>query len=312
MATTLDGLPVVLIACPRQSQLTSSSTLGDHRYRVNQAHTGEQVINLAREQPPDTIILDSDLPDMSGIEACRLLRGDLHVGPSVPILITCADEPSAEQHVTALRAGAWGFVRTPRDAEALALQLQAYVQAKRSVDHAFAEGLIDRATGVHTRVGLVRRARELGALMTRTHGSLACIVFALDTEPAGAAAASVVRRNTRASDAVGTFEPTAVAVLAPATDHKGAAQLAERVGTALGNAALRVGYDAVANLAYAPMDVLDLLARARLAVRHGRPVPARAWLRRFEGSSGTSAESGATPAPRITPGVVLEEGRGDL
>ena len=47
--------------------------------------------------------------------------------------------------MTALRAGAWGFVRTPRDAEALALQLQAYVQAKRSVDHAFAEGLIDRA-----------------------------------------------------------------------------------------------------------------------------------------------------------------------
>src|SRR3989440_3925139 len=309
MATPLDGLPVVLIACPGQSQLTNSSTLADHRYRVSQAHTGKQVIDLAREQPPDTIILDADLPDMSGIDLCRLLRGDLHVGPSVPILITCADEPSAEQHVTALRAGAWGFVRTPRDAEALALQLQAYVQAKRSVDHAFAEGLIDRATGVHTRVGLVRRARELGALMTRTHGSLACIVFALDTEPAGAAAATVVTRNTRASDAVGIFEPTAVAVLAPATGHTGAAQLAERVGAALGDAALRVGYDAVANLTYAPMDALDLLARARLAVRQGRPHPARPWLRRFEGSSATPAEAGARAAPRTTSGgVVLEEG----
>ena len=309
MATTLDGLPVVLIACPGQPQLTSSSALADHRYSVSQAHTGQQAIDLARERPPDTIILDADLPDMSGIEACRLLRGDLHVAPGVPILIVCADEPSTEQRVTALRAGAWGFVPTPRDAAALALQLQAYVQAKQSVDHAFAEGLIDRATGVHTRVGLVRRAREIGALMTRTHGSLACIVFALDTEPAGAAAASVVTRNTRASDAVGIFDPTAVAVLAPATDHTGAALLAERVGAALGDAALRVGYDAVANLTYAPMDTLDLLARARLAVRQGRPDPARTWLRRFEGSS--SPESGGTPRPSPS-GLVLEEGKGTL
>ena len=309
MATTLDGLPVVLIACPGQPQLTSSSALADHRYSVSQAHTGQQAIDLARERPPDTIILDADLPDMSGIEACRLLRGDLHVAPGVPILIVCADEPSAEQRVTALRAGAWGFVPTPQDAAALALQLQAYVQAKQSVDHAFAEGLIDRATGVHTRVGLVRRAREIGALMTRTHGSLACIVFALDTEPAGAAAASVVTRNTRASDAVGIFDPTAVAVLAPATDHTGAALLAERVGAALGDAALRVGYDAVANLTYAPMDTLDLLARARLAVRQGRPDPVRTWLRRFEGSS--NPESGGTPRPSPS-GLVLEEGRGNL
>ena len=295
MATTLDGLPVVLIACPGQPQLASSSALADHRYTITQARTGTEAVDLARERPPDTIILDADLPDMSGIEACRLLRGDLHVAPGVPILIVCADEPSAEQRVTALRAGAWGFVPTPRDAAALALQLEAYVQAKWSVDHAFAEGLIDRATGVHTRVGLVRRARELGALMTRTHGSLACIVFALDTEPAGAAAASVVTRNTRASDAVGIFDPTAVAVLAPATDHTGAA--------------LRVGYDAVANLTYAPMDTLDLLARARLAVRQGRPDPVRTWLRRFDGSS--SPESGGTPRPSPS-GLVLEEGRGNL
>src|SRR5881392_2231765 len=120
MDTTLDGLPVVLIACPGQPQLTSSSALADHRYSVSQAHTGQQAIELARERPPDTIILDADLTDMSGIEACRLLRGDLHVAPGVPILIVCADEPSAEQRVTALRAGAWGFVPTPRDAAALA------------------------------------------------------------------------------------------------------------------------------------------------------------------------------------------------
>src|SRR5256884_9999285 len=127
--------------------------------------------------------------------------------------------------------------------------------------------------------------------------------------PAGAAAASVVTRKTRASDAVGIFDPPAVAVLAPAPDHTGAALLAERVGAALGDAALRVGYDAVANLTYAPMDTLDLLARARLAVRQGRPDPARTWLRRFEGSTGPESRVPPRPPPS---GLVLEEGRGNL
>jgi len=159
-------------------------------------------------------------------------------------------------------------------------------------------------------MGLVRRARELGALMTRTRGSLACIVFALDTEPASVAIAHVVAQNTRASDAVGTLEPTSVTVLAPATDLVGAAKLAERLGGSLGDAALRVGYDAVTNLKYAPMDPVELLARARAAVRHGRPDPARAWLRCFDGTRGAGPEPGATA--RASGSLALDERRSDL
>src|SRR5882762_1366509 len=246
------GPPVVLIAGAPQPSLASE--LGDHRYAIARAQTGGLAVEWARDLHPDAILLAADLPDMSRIEACRLLRADLRVGSSMPILFLCAEEPSHAERVIALRAGAWGFLRSPGDAAELALQLDAYLQAKQHVDAAFAQGLIDRATALHSRLGLVRRARELGALMTRTRGSLACIVFALDTEPASAAIAHVVTQNTRASDVVGTLEPTSVTVLAPATDLVGAAKLAERVGGSLGDAALRVGYDAVTNLKSAPMD----------------------------------------------------------
>ncbi len=99
-------------------------------------------------------------------------------------------------------------------------------------------------------------------------------------------------------------------MLAPATDLVGAAKLAERVGGTLRDTALRVGYDAVANLKYAPMDPVELLARARAAVRHGRPDPVRAWLRRFDGTRGAASESGATARRRCTAAWALCAGPG--
>jgi len=286
------GLPIVLIAgAPRPSW---ASAVGDHPYAIAEAQTGALAVEWARDLHPDVILLDADLPDMSGIEACRLLRADLRIAPNVPILLLCTDEPSPGQRATALRAGAWGVLRSPEDPAELAPRLEAYIQANQHVDVAFTQGLIDGATGLHSRLGLVRRARELGALMTRTHGSLACIVFELDDAPASAAIAHVVTQNTRASDAVGTLDPTAVTVLAP-TDSQGAAKLAERVGSTLRDAAPRVGYDAVANLTYAPMDPAELLTRARAAVRHGRQDPTHAWLRCFDPTRAAAAEAGATP-----------------
>src|SRR5256885_2352344 len=59
----------------------------------------------------------------------------------------------------------------PPDREELLLSLETYLQAKRNIDVALA-GLVDPATGLHTRPALARRARELGALMSRARGGL--------------------------------------------------------------------------------------------------------------------------------------------
>ena len=285
-------LPVVLIAGAPRTSLAGA--LGEHRYTIAQAHMGTRALEWARDLHPDVIVLEADLPDISGIEVCRRLRADSQVSSSVPILLLWADEPSPEQRVTGSRAGAWGCMRSPPDPAELAPRLDAYIEAKQHLEVTSAQGLIDRATGLHNRLGLVRRAREFGALMNRTHGSLACIVFELEPEPTTVAIAHVVKENTRASDAVGTLEPTALAVFAPATAGDGAAKLAGRVGAILRDAGARVGYDAATNLTYAPMDPLELLARARAAIRQGRPDPAYPWLRSFAGTT-----------PRTSGGVLV-------
>ena len=290
MSPTSPTPPVILIAAPQEHSL--SSVLQDTQYSAAvQVHTGTLALAWAPDLRPDTIILDADLPDMSGIDACRLLHNDLRIGHNVPILILASDKPTPEQRVTALRAGAWDFIPYPLDADQLSLKLQTFVHAKRSIDLALADAAVDPGSGLHSRPALARRARELGALMTRKHGGLACIVFDLDPDPADPQAGRLLVQTARVSDVVGSLGPTEFAVLAPGTDQVGALKLVRRaavalrgtVGGAAAEATLRVGYDSVVNLTYSPIDPVALLARAAAAVRTGKPEPDAPWVRRFEG-----------------------------
>ena len=312
MTTTSPAPPLILIAASPEHSL--ASVFEGRHYTVVQVHTGTLALEWVQDVRPDTIILDADLPDMSGIDACRLLHSDLRIGHTVPTLILACGEPTPEQRVAALRGGVWDFLLYPPDPAELLLSLETYLQAKRNIDVALA-GLVDPATGLHTRPALARRARELGALMSRARGGLACIVFALDANPADPKAGSVVVRSARVSDVVGALSPTEFAVLAPATDHAGAAKLAQRIGGALRDVigssspvaaapALQVGYDAVTNLKYSPIDPVALLLRATTAVRNGTPEPGCAWMRRFEEAKAPAPE-GASGQRTTRPGLLL-------
>ncbi len=319
--STPQAAPVVLIAVRRDRSL--APVLGPAGYTVIEATTGARALERARYARPDIIIVDSELADLTGLEACRLFRGEPHIGRNVPILLLTSGPPTPEQRVTALRAGVWDFLRHPGDPDELALKLEIYAQAKRNIDATLAEGLVDPATGLHSRPGLARRARELGALMARHHGALACIVFAVEPTPADARAGNLVAQTARVCDVVGSLGPGEFAVLAPGTFDAGALRLAQRVASALSavpgggreNAVtpgpgLRVGYDAVVNLKYAPIDPVALLGRAAAAVRNGRPEPGYPWVRRFD--VGTASADDVRVAVRSTPpGLVLEDhGRG--
>lgn len=304
--------PVVLLAVSKEQWLASA--LRGDRFAVIQVHTGLLALEVARDVRPDVIILEASLPDMSGMEACRLLHADLHIGHYVPILVVAHEQPTPEQRVAAVRAGVWDYLRYPRDPEELSVTLQIYVQAKRNIDLALAEDLADPTTVIHGRAVLARRARELGALMARRHGGFACVVFAIDADPVDPKVPGLLARAARVSDVVGALSATEFAVLAPATDHAGAVRLAHRGADALQEVkaggtpilpgtTLRVGYDAVANLTYAPTDPIDVLVRASAAVRLGVQEPGSPWVRRFDGATPT-APGGALPSWVTPPAAV--------
>lgn len=286
--------PVVLVAAAEPQSLAVA--MEGARLSVLEARSATLAIEWARELRPDVIVLDSDLPDMSGVEACRVLHDDTRIERSVPILMLAADTPTPVQRVAALRAGVWDFLSRSADPAELRLKLQTYVQVRRNIEMSAAGGLLDPVTGLHTRPALARRARELGALMARSHGALACVVVALDAGRADPAAGRLIARASRVSDVVGTLGPTEFAILAPSTDESGAVSIGRRLSGALRDtlggdpplslgSTLRVGYDAVTNLTYSPIDPVELLTRAATAARNGIPHAECPWVRRFDHST---------------------------
>src|SRR2546425_12124646 len=122
MAIAPGAPPIVLIASVEEHPLVGA--LERRRYAVVQVQTGALAVEWARNFQPDAIMLAADLPDMTGIDASRLLHADLRIGHNVPILIIATDKPTPEQRVAALRAGAWDFVRHPGRSEEHTSELQ--------------------------------------------------------------------------------------------------------------------------------------------------------------------------------------------
>ena len=310
------ALPLALLAGERKETtgaLEDILTVGG--YAVMRTPTGRALLGRVHGVHPDVIVIDAELPDISAADVTRALRLDPAAPPAMPIVIVLGRTPTRKDRIDALRNGAWDCVGPPFDAEEVRLRIDAFVHAKLEADRARAEGLLDPGTGLYNRQGLARRARELGSQAYRQRGALACVTLSLDLDDEALstpdrAAATVVhcvqslKAVARVSDAIGRLGPTEFAVIAPATDERGAVKLAERLVRGLEDAAaalgrpnavarVRAGYDAVANVKYTPIQPMDLLSRASAALRRGEPEPGNGWLRRISG--GHAAPGASAP-----------------
>lgn len=82
------------------------------KYDVRVYEGGSQMLeDLAQRTPPDVLVLDWHMPDMSGIEVCRFVRGQRNLA-ELPILILTGVAPT-ESVADALDAGANDFLRKP-------------------------------------------------------------------------------------------------------------------------------------------------------------------------------------------------------
>ncbi|WP_417275271.1 diguanylate cyclase [Celeribacter halophilus] len=96
-------------------------------YDVTQASSGEEALALACDKRPNLIILDSDLGDMSGDEACRRLKSDPRTRHIPVAIITPPQRPDAK--ISALKAGADEFLSKPLDELTLNARVRTLMRA---------------------------------------------------------------------------------------------------------------------------------------------------------------------------------------
>lgn len=85
--------------------------LMSENYRVHLAHDGKHTLHLTETLHPDLILLDVNMPDMTGYEVCRLLRQNPLTAKIPIVIVTGYDTP--QDRATGLAAGANVFLPRP-------------------------------------------------------------------------------------------------------------------------------------------------------------------------------------------------------
>ncbi len=88
--------------------------------------SGDAALKSVSDQPPDLIILDLNLPVVSGVEVCRILRSRAD-GRHVPIIMLTA-RTSEDDRVTGLEFGADDYVTKPFSLRELTARVRAVLR----------------------------------------------------------------------------------------------------------------------------------------------------------------------------------------
>lgn len=87
--------------------------LEDLDYAVDEAEDGQEAIEKCRISMPDAVLVDWNMPIMSGLEFIKLLR--TYVGGEKPRVIYCTTEHDVGAIALGLKAGADDYMLKPFD-----------------------------------------------------------------------------------------------------------------------------------------------------------------------------------------------------
>jgi DNA-binding response OmpR family regulator len=98
--------------------------------QVHIVSSGDAALRAITEQPPDVIILDLNLPVLSGTEVCRIVRGRPETA-NIPIIMLTARTAESDR-VTGLDLGADDYVTKPFSLRELAARVRAVLRRRQA------------------------------------------------------------------------------------------------------------------------------------------------------------------------------------
>ncbi|MEQ8734814.1 MAG: response regulator [Rhodospirillaceae bacterium] len=94
----------------------------DLGFTADEAADGNKALETSRSHMPDVVLLDWDMPNMSGIEFIRALRS--MPGGDTPKVVFCATQNDVEHIQQALDAGGDEYIMKPFDGEIVYAKLK--------------------------------------------------------------------------------------------------------------------------------------------------------------------------------------------
>jgi diguanylate cyclase (GGDEF)-like protein len=271
-------------------------------YHVLTARNGNEAVRAAIASLPDLVLLDVMMPEMDGMDACRLIK-ETEATRDIPIIFLSA-RGETEMKVSGLSLGADDYISKPFEAEELLARVHVAIRLKRERDQlrtsveeasmraerAQERAMTDALTGLLNRYGLQHILAREHAEARRYNRPLSCLLIDLDNfktindtyghqtgDLTLQQISGVLREVVRASDTVFRYGGEEFLVLLPETDLEGAVALGEKIRA--GAASRPFGDDGhVFNLTVSAGAASlcdnesghDMIARADMALYHAK------------------------------------------
>jgi two-component system cell cycle response regulator DivK len=113
MGLFMAGAKILVVDDIRLNRELAKDLLEMEGYQVLEAVCGKEGIEKARQNKPDIILLDIELPDMSGLEVIKVIKKDPEINP-IPVVAFTGHNQHEEQEKF-LVAGFAGFISKPFD-----------------------------------------------------------------------------------------------------------------------------------------------------------------------------------------------------
>jgi len=113
---------------PRNRKLLEEYLIGAG-YDVRVAADGRTALTIAAERPPDLVLLDVMMPDLSGLDVCRQLKSDPRTRLCQVVLVTALD--GTPHRVEGLDTGADDYIAKPVRREEFMAKVRSMLRARR-------------------------------------------------------------------------------------------------------------------------------------------------------------------------------------
>jgi DNA-binding NarL/FixJ family response regulator len=150
------------------------SLLVEHGFDVvGEAPSGEAALPLIERRHPDLVVMDLNMPGMTGVEATRRLSK----GSPAPTVLVLTVSTAQADVIDALEAGAAGYLLKDSPSDELARGLRAALDGDTPLSPRVARILVERA---RLRSGGTAQARQVASLSERELEVLSLLAEGLD------------------------------------------------------------------------------------------------------------------------------------